>query len=77
MIPIPGIGRLVSVAGLEEVRDIDGITGIELSARPGDALAPPPEGSRYLGFVFARADTPAAVETALKTARARIVVTVE
>lgn len=77
MIPIPGAGRLVDVAGLEAVREITGITSIELSARPGDELAPPPEGSRYLGFVFAKGDTPAAVETALKAAMARIEVTVK
>ena len=30
------------------------------------------EGSRYLGFLFARGDTPAAVETALRTAHATL-----
>jgi hypothetical protein len=31
-----------------------------------------PEGNRYLGFLFARGDTPAAVEQALRTAHARL-----
>lgn len=77
MIPIPNAGRLVEVGGLESVRKMEGITGIELSARPGDNLAPPPEGSRYLGFVFARAGTPAAVEAALTEAMAKIDVTIK
>jgi hypothetical protein len=33
---------------------------------------PLPEGDRYLGFVFARGDTPAAVETSLRAAHAAL-----
>ena len=34
---------------------------------------PLPEGWQYLGFIFARADTPAAVKAALRDAHARLV----
>jgi hypothetical protein len=33
---------------------------------------PLPEGDRYLGFAFARGDTPAAVEEALREAHGRL-----
>ena len=37
---------------------------------------PLPEGDRYLGFLFARADTPADVETALRGAHALLEVAI-
>ena len=72
MIPIPGNGELVTVSGTEEVGQIAHITGVEITARPGDRLAPPPEGGRYLGFVFASAETPDQVESALRQAMTTI-----
>jgi hypothetical protein len=39
-------------------------------------VRPLPEGDRYLGFLFARGDTPAAVEAALRAAHARLQVIV-
>ena len=39
---------------------------------PGEAVEPLPEGDRYLGFVFARADSPDAVEASLRSAWARL-----
>ena len=35
-------------------------------------MVPLPEGDRYLGFLFARGPTPAAVEESLRTAHARL-----
>jgi len=40
-------------------------------------VVPLPEGNRYLGFLFARAETPDQVETALRGAHARIEVEIE
>lgn len=37
---------------------------------PGSRVVPLPEGGEYLGFVFSRGDTPAAVEAALRRAQA-------
>lgn len=68
MIPIPQSGELESIAGLEQVRELDGISSIDITARPGDHVAPPPEGDRYLGFVFSTGNTPEEVETALRNA---------
>lgn len=69
MIPIPAPGRLESIEGLSEARSIDGVTAIDITIREGDLVLPPPEGDRYLGFVFANATDPAQVEVALTRAR--------
>lgn len=77
MIPIPSSGQLVAVDGVDRVRKIDGVTGVDISVRPGEMVAPPPEGGRYLGFVFARADDPESVEMALRTAMEEIEVVIQ
>ncbi len=76
MIPIPHKGTLVSVSGVDAARAVAGITEIELTAHPGTRLAPPPEGDRYLGFIFARAKTPAHVETSLRLAHSMISISI-
>ena len=35
-----------------------GVTDLEITIAAGRAVAPVPEGNRYLGFVFARDSTP-------------------
>ena len=74
MIPIPKAGTLKSIDGLESLQEDPAITGHEITAVPGSHVAPPPEGDRYLGFVFAKSDSPQAVERALTAAQERIVV---
>lgn len=68
MIPIPRAGYLASVDGLEAAARIPLIAEIEITARLNQRIQPPPEGDSYLGFIFARAATPAAVEAALREA---------
>ena len=68
MIPIPESGRLEAVQGLEDVRAIEGVTGVDLTIQPGTEVLAPPDGDRYLGFVFARGETPEAVEDILRRA---------
>jgi hypothetical protein len=65
MIPIPRAGVLE--AGRRPERGAD-VVGLEITIAPGRPLLPLPEGDRYLGFVFAHAETPAAVEQALRAA---------
>ena len=77
MLPIPAAGTLAGFEGLDEVRGEEAITGIEITARPGDKVAPPPEGGRYIGFVFAEAKTPDLVEMVLKRAMRTIGVVIE
>ncbi len=69
MIPIPRAGTYRGLANEAVIRGIEHVTGIEISARPGDRLEPPPWGDRYLGFVFARASIPGQVTAALRRAQ--------
>jgi biotin carboxylase len=72
MLPIPAAGTLREVRGRDAACAVAGVTGVEITIPPGRDVVPLPEGDRYLGFVFARGDTPAAVETALRTAHAEL-----
>ena len=77
MIPTPKSGTLKRVEGLDSVRDLEGITGVDVTIPIGGRVLAPPEGDRYLGFVYARAETPEAVETALRNAQSNIEVQLE
>jgi len=77
MIPTPASGILATVAGESETRDIPGITGIDFTIRPGGSVVAPPEGDRYLGFVYARAGSPEEVESALRKAMSTLEVQLE
>jgi len=70
MVPIPRSGVLKRVTGLDEARAVPGIDGVTIAAKLGEAVHALPEGASYLGFVFARGATPAAVESALRDAHA-------
>lgn len=72
MIPVPQCGILENVEGEESARQIPGITSLEITARVHDYIAAWPEGSSYLGFLFARCDTPAAAEAALRAAHTQL-----
>jgi hypothetical protein len=72
MIPVPQSGVLENIEGEEPVRQIPGITSLEITARVHDYIAAWPEGASYLGFLFAKGDTPAEVEAALRTAHAQL-----
>lgn len=77
MIPTPESGTLVEVHGQAETRDIAAITGMDFTIKPGGRVVAPPEGERYLGFVYARAATPEEVETALRKAMEKLEVQLE
>jgi biotin carboxylase len=72
MIPIPRAGRLTTVHGTGEAAGVDGIEEVAITMHPGQDVVPLPEGWQYLGFIFARAETPDAVEQALRQAHARL-----
>ena len=71
MIPIPRGGYLRKVTGLAEAGQVAGIEEVAITAKIGQRLVPLPEGSSYLGFIFARATSPEDVETALRLAASR------
>lgn len=72
MIPIPARGILKHVEGAEAAQAVPGIESVEITAPLNYTLVPLPEGDSYLGFIFARGDTPAIVEAALREAHARL-----
>jgi biotin carboxylase len=72
MMPIPRRGTYRSVDGVEEARAVPDISALHITAKPDQLLVPLPEGASYLGFIFARAATPADAEAALRDAHGRL-----
>lgn len=72
MIPVPKSGVLERVDGADAARGVAGITDLEITARVKDFIASWPEGSSYLGFLFARGDGAEAVERSLRDAHAKL-----
>ena len=72
MIPIPRGGMYESVEGVERAAKVAGIESITITAKQGQRLIPLPEGSTYLGFIFARAESPEAVDAALRRSHAEL-----
>jgi biotin carboxylase len=72
MIPIPRRGIYHGLEGLAAAQSVPGVTGVSITAEPGQIIAPPPDGASYLGFIFARADSPADAEMALRIAHRRL-----
>ncbi len=68
MIPIPRAGRYQQAEGIDNARRVPWIDDIVITAAVGQAVAPPPEGGSYLGFLFARAPRAARVVSALRRA---------
>ena len=72
MLPIPSGGTLLAVRGREEALGVPGIHDLDVTIPLGQRVVPLPEGDRYLGFLFARAEIPEDVEAALRTAHQRL-----
>jgi biotin carboxylase len=77
MLPVPRAGVLRGVSGTAEAASVMGITTVDITVPPGQAVEPLPEGDRYLGFVVARAPDAAAAEHALRAAWARLAVDID
>ena len=72
MIPIPHAGILQEVRGKSDAERVSGIEEITISIPIGQKVLPLPEGASYLGFIFARGNTPESVEAALREAHHRL-----
>jgi hypothetical protein len=72
MVPIPRAGTLRGVHGLDDARRVEHVEEVAITIHAGQPLVPLPEGWQYLGFIFARADAPDAVEKALREAHAHL-----
>jgi biotin carboxylase len=72
MIPVPASGIFGGVSGKAEAAGVTGVSQVLITARVHDYIAAWPEGSSYLGFIFAAGKTPEAAEQALRTAHANL-----
>ena len=72
MIPIPKGGVYESVEGIDAAKAVAAIEDVVITAQEGQKLVPLPEGASYLGFIFARAETPDEVERALRRSHAEL-----
>jgi len=72
MIPIPAAGLYQETRGVDEARAVVGIEDVVITAKQSQKLVPLPEGASYLGFIFARGESPALVESALRQAHAQL-----
>jgi hypothetical protein len=76
MIPVPKSGILEGITGEEAARSSLGITELLITARLHDYIAAWPEGSSYLGFLFARGDAPEEVEKTIRAAHEKLAFTI-
>lgn len=76
MIPIPKAGILAEVEGVSEASKVLGIEGVTIMIRRKQKVVPLPEGRRYLGFIFARGESPNSVEAALRKAHGALKFTI-
>ncbi|HUL15359.1 MAG TPA: ATP-grasp domain-containing protein [Terriglobales bacterium] len=72
MIPVPRSGILEGVEGEQDARNSEGITDLQITARVKDLITAWPEGSSYLGFLFAKSDTPEEAEAAVRAAHGKL-----
>src|SRR5262245_32463694 len=72
MIPIPRGGVYESVDGLDEALAVAGVEDVMITAQHKQRLIPLPEGSSYLGFIFARGASPTAVDESLRRSHAAL-----
>jgi phosphoribosylaminoimidazole carboxylase (NCAIR synthetase) len=72
MVPVPETGRLRAVEGIDDVRGLEAVTAVEITAKIGSMLESLPEGGTYPGFVFAEGAQPDDVIDALREAARRL-----
>jgi D-alanine-D-alanine ligase-like ATP-grasp enzyme len=72
MIPVHWAGILKEVVGVTEALSVPHVTDVMVTVHLGQQLVPLPEESRYVGFIFARGETPEIAETAVRHAHDRL-----
>jgi biotin carboxylase len=72
MIPTPMNGLYRGVEGIEQALAVRLIEEVTITASDGQHFVPAPEGSSYLGFIFARGEKPEKVEAALRAAHGEL-----
>ena len=77
MLPVLRTGIVRAIGGVGAAEATEGVEGVEITVTAGTRVQTLPDGDRYLGFIFARAPTPAAVEAALRAAWAELGIEIE
>ncbi len=77
MIPIPRRGHYRGVTGVEAAAGVAGVDDVRITAKADAVVVPLPEGHSYLGFIFARAMTPADAEAAVRAAHGQLAFDIE
>ncbi len=77
MIPITKAGILNRVEGILAAQKVVGIDEVSIQIRSGNEVTPLPFGASYLGFIFASASSPDAVEQALRQAHACLTIVID
>jgi hypothetical protein len=72
MLPISKEGILQDLKGVTEAKTVSGIEDVIITIPAGQPVAPMHKGGKYLGFIFARGDSPEAVEAAIREAYGRL-----
>lgn len=72
MLPIPRSGKLCAVHGVAEALTVPFMQEVKITIPLDHFVVALPEGGSYLGFMFARAETPAQVESALREAHRKL-----
>ncbi len=72
MIPFPAAGVFQDVEGVDQALETPGIEEVLITVKANEELVPLPEGSSYLGFIFARGCSPEFVEGALRRAHQKL-----
>ena len=63
-----GLMSGTSIDGIDAAERVPGVQEVSITAPLGRHIDPLPRGNRYLGFIFALADSPETVEQALRDA---------
>jgi biotin carboxylase len=77
MIPIPRSGVYRHVDGVAAAAAVPNVDDVRITAKPDQQLLALPEGASYLGFIFARAATPAEAERAVRDAHEQLQFTID
>ncbi len=76
MLPVDETGKVEAVRGIDAAQAVEGVTDVVITVGAGEEVVALPAGDRYIGFVFARAETADEAEAVLRSAWAEIEVEV-
>ena len=67
MLPVPKSGKFISI-NHNEIMKIENVSSVDITVSKNTLLQMPPNGERYLGFVFSQGENKSVVMRALESA---------